>query len=65
MSQSVVEQWGLTDIPYAEQEAVVVAEMLHNTFASLSGRVHPFRHARLVEAFGHRFGSVDGWPDRQ
>ena len=28
MSQSVVEQWGLTDIPYAEQEAVVVAEML-------------------------------------
>jgi CHAT domain-containing protein len=28
MSQSVVEQWGWTDIPYAEQEAVVVAEML-------------------------------------
>jgi tetratricopeptide (TPR) repeat protein/CHAT domain-containing protein len=28
MSQSVVEQWGWTDIPYAEQEALVVAEML-------------------------------------
>ncbi len=28
MSQSVTEQWGWTDIPYAEQEAAVVAEML-------------------------------------
>lgn len=26
---SVTEQWGWSDIPYAEQEAEMVAEMLH------------------------------------
>lgn len=66
MSQSVTEQWGWTDVPYAEQEAAVVAEMLQ-TPSLLTGssatKDAVLRHLSQVECI--HFATHVSWKVRK
>ena len=65
MSQSVTEQWGWMDIPYAEQEASVVAEMLQTPSlltGTLATKDAVLRHLSQVECI--HFATHVSWKVR-